>query len=185
MFYFKGISHIKLKLPGVEPVGSLSFDNIKGNFFSKNTKRNRTRDSADSDLYTTTLLSDLLTKKLHIYVEISCILTDHGGSLVLHVLCYSLPPTPNTHRPPNHPHPPTPKSHTTPRSTNTQSYKYYSNDQLRYGNSNVIFQHFRRHCVIKLLVLHLKCFSLNKMNQFGLKEKSKLLFCIRAYSRAT
>ena len=105
------------------------------------------------------------------YKEISCILTDHGGSLVLHVLCYSLPPTPNTHRPPNHPHPPTPKSHTTPRSTNTQSYKYYSNDQLRYGNSNVIFQHFRRHCVIKLLVLHLKCFSLNKMNQFELKKK--------------
>ena len=70
MFYFKGISHITLKLPGVEPVGSLSFDNIKGNFFSKNTKRNRTRDSADSDPYTTTLLSDLLNKKLHIYVLI-------------------------------------------------------------------------------------------------------------------
>ena len=70
MFYFKGISHIKLKLPGVEPVGSLSFDNIKGNFFSKNTKRNRTRDPADSNPYPTTMLSEPLTKKLHIYVLI-------------------------------------------------------------------------------------------------------------------
>ena len=49
---------------------ALSFDNIKGNFFSKNTKRNRARDSAYSDPYTTTLLSDLFTKKLHIYVLI-------------------------------------------------------------------------------------------------------------------
>ena len=45
------------------------------------------------------------------YREISCIFTNYGGILVLHVLCFSLPPTPkNTHSPPNHPYPPNPQT---------------------------------------------------------------------------
>ena len=45
------------------------------------------------------------------YREISCIFTNYGGILVLHVLCFSLPPTPkNTHSPPNHPNPPNPQT---------------------------------------------------------------------------
>ena len=94
------------------------------------------------------------------YREISCIFTNYRGILVLHVLCFSLPPNPkNTHSPPNHPYPPNPQTPYDPLEVLIpKSYKYYSYEQLLYGNSNLIYQNLKKY-VIKSLVLHLLCFS--------------------------
>ena len=79
----------------------------------------------------------------------------------MHVCVLAFPPPPKT--PIAHPitHTlPTPKPTRPPGSTNTQLYKYYSNEQLCYGNSNLIYQNCRKYCVIKSLVLHVLCYSL-------------------------
>ena len=135
-----------------------SFDYIKGNFLNKIIRR-IAPGTRPPQLCSLPLCYQSYHLRNYTYLNRSSKMS-YSGSLVC-TYCVLVFPPPQTHiaHPITHtPNPPRP-----PGSTKTQSYKYYSNEQLWYGNSNLCFQNFRRHCVIKSLVLNLLCFSLSQL----------------------